>query len=232
MSFLSDIFFPNRCLCCQEFSSALLCAKCIPCLPRRKKWQCPKCQKKTTPLGSTCVACFGTTSLNGIFSATHYKHPTVTRVITAYKYGFSQSLARPLGMFLANTIKENDLPLPDIILSVPLHPRRLRWRGFNQSSLLADIIARKLLPQFPLKVLHTTLKRKRYTPPQAKTDNRKPRFKNLQGAFIFSGSIPAIRDKHIWLVDDVATTGATLTECARVLKRAGAKEVWGIVIAS
>lgn len=202
------------------------------CLPRKKKWHCPRCQEKITPLGSVCVACFGRTPLDGIFSATHYKHPTVTRIIAAYKFEFMQSLAHPLGKFLLDSLSKNDVPLPDFILSVPLHSRRLRWRGFNQSELLARQVAKKLLPSVPLDYFSDVLVRSRATIPQAKIDNRKKRLQNLKGAFIFSGNLSLLQNKRVWLIDDVATTGATLTECARLLKRLGAKEVWGIVIAS
>lgn len=226
------ILFPSMCLCCGKHSSIPLCTQCITCLPHKKTWHCPRCQKKITPLGATCTECFGKTPLDGVFSAAPYKHPLINRIITAYKYGLAQSLAQPLSAFLLDTLRKNDIPLPDTVLSVPLHSRRLRWRGFNQSSLLATHVAQKLLPQISLEISTETLQRNRYTLPQAKISDRKERLRNLHNAFTFFGDATPIKGKRIWLVDDVSTTGSTLIECAHILKKKGAKEVWGIVLAS
>lgn len=231
-SFFLSSLFPSRCLCCTEYASTSLCSQCNDCFPHRKQWQCPYCQKQKTPLGSVCVQCFGKTPLDGIFSATSYKNSSVHRVITAYKYGFTKSLANPLSHFLIESLKNNDLSIPDIILPVPLHTRRLRWRGFNQSDLLAKKIADTLLPNIPISYFPHLLLRNRATSPQAKADNRTLRQKNLANAFFLSSSATPLAGKRIWIVDDVATTGSTLTECARILKEKNAREVWGIVVAS
>jgi len=129
---------------------------------------------------------------------------------------------------------KNNLPLPDLILPIPLHPRRLRWRGFNQSELLADHIAQNLTPGFPLPVLSDFIIRTRYTKPQMKIKDYKERQKNIKGIFSLNtrNSLnPKLLDKTILLVDDIATTGATLFECGKMLKQNGAKEVFGTVIA-
>lgn len=230
MSLLS-LLFPEHCVCCGEYNDTPLCDACVPCLPLTAKHPCPLCQKHTTRSGELCNACYGKTPLDGVFSATPYRHELVSRVLLSYKYKFARSLHFPLSALLAKSLLQSELPLPDILLPVPLHARRLRWRGFNQSTLLANALASLLLPNMPLPVLENTLLRIRATLPQAKTENRKTRIRNLKNAFAFFGDPSLVSGKRIWLVDDVATTNATLTECARVLKKKGAKEVWGIVVA-
>ena len=137
-----------------------------------------------------------------------------------------------LGGWLAEKIVEADLLLPDYCIPVPLHPRRRRFRGFNQSALLAHTLANTLTPGLDMPVLEDCLLRTRFTKPQIKTKSREERLGNLKGAFAFTDeSIPLIQNKMLWLIDDVATTGTTLEECAMVLKKAGAKKVFGIVLA-
>lgn len=113
---------------------------------------------------------------------------------------------------------------PDIVVPVPLHRRRLIWRGFNQSTELARAISRQL----GAKVRNKALVRTRHTPPQTRLD-RAGRLANIKDAF--AANTDLVRDKRVLLVDDVFTTGATLRECARTLKRAGASHVDVLVLA-
>ena len=110
-----------------------------------------------------------------------------------------------------------------IIIPVPLHKKRLRWRGFNQAELLAKSIANK----FNLKI-YNSLIRAKHKKAQAKLDE-KHRIQNIKDCFIWTGD--NLNQQNIILVDDVATTCSTLNECARILKNNGAREVWGLVIA-
>jgi len=115
-------------------------------------------------------------------------------------------------------------PPPASIVPVPLHPRRLRERGFNPAALLARSIAREWRLRFDA----TLLLRVRDTPSQTGLD-RRARRANVRGAFQVRPAAGAPR--VIWLVDDVVTTGSTLVECARALRRVGAREVVAICIA-
>jgi ComF family protein len=151
------------------------------------------------------------------------------RLVHLYKYGFIRSLAEPLGIILAQQLEKSALPLPDIALAVPLHPRRLRFRGFNQSELLLQATAKHAL--FPLTVPEGILLRTRYTKPQQKTRHKQERLENLVDAFTIT-NVASIKGKTVWLFDDVATTHSTLLACATVLKHAGAKHVYGVVVAS
>lgn len=226
-----DTLFPISCLGCGA-PDEYLCTICLETFPRRLRQRCPTCLKATTPRGEACFACGGKNSLDGLFAASHYRDPLVSTSIHTYKYRFIPSLATPLGIWLGERIAEIDLPLPDLYIPVPLHPRRLRFRGFNQSALLADMLAETLTPGSVLPVLKDCLLRARYTRPQMKTHSREERCGNLKNAFALAqGRDASVRGKTIWLIDDVATTGTTLEECARVLKDAGAKSVFGIVLA-
>jgi len=109
---------------------------------------------------------------------------------------------------------------------VPLHRRRFNWRGFNQSLLLAKYIGDK----FYLPVREDMILRVKNTKPQTTTKNEEERRKNIDKAFSCPNA-EEMRGKNIILIDDVCTTSATLNECAKELKKAGAKNVWGLVVA-
>jgi ComF family protein len=111
------------------------------------------------------------------------------------------------------------------MMPVPLHPRKLRQRGFNQSLLLARIVN----SVFGMELDFLSLKKTKDTTAQTNL-TRKERRKNVRKAFEFIGNVN-IKDKTIVLVDDVATTGSTLNECARILKRSRCKKVYGLVLA-
>lgn len=230
VSFL-DILFPLFCLGCGTHGE-YLCKQCIESLPRRLKQRCPTCFKKITPHGEVCFDCSYQNALDGLFAGSLYQSPLVSASVHTFKYNFIPSLAQPLGKWLAERVREMDLPLPDYCMPVPLHSRRLRFRGFNQSALLAETFIDTLTPGFDMMLLKNGLLRTRYTKPQMKTHTKEERRGNLKKAFTLTAeSIPLIEGKSIWLIDDVSTTGTTLEECASVLKRAGAKSVFGIVLA-
>lgn len=226
-----DALFPISCLGCGA-PEKFLCETCLKVFPLRLKQRCPTCLKATTPRGEVCFACLGKNSLDGLFAASHYRDALVSESVHTYKYRFIPALAKPLGTWLAEKIIETDLPLPDIYIPVPLHSRRLRFRGFNQSEFLADVLSEKLTPELDLPVLKNCLIRARYTKPQMKTISREERLGNLKDAFVIAKeNAKIIRGKNVWLVDDVATTGITMEECASVLKKHKAKSVFGIVLA-
>ncbi len=144
-----------------------------------------------------------------------YGGPAVD-ALTRFKYGLNPALARSLALMMLPVLEDTEL---DAIVPVPLHPKRLKERGFNQSALLARVLASRLrLPYHP-----TVLKRIKDTVAQAGL-SRTARLANLKGAFL----VPrprAIRDKRLLLVDDVVTTTATIREASATLCRAGAATV-------
>ena len=191
---------------------------------------CPICEKMITPDGQTCLACKKKSSLDGMVVAASYSQFQISKAVHLFKYRFVDDLHVPLGNLFVNVLRKTELPLPNIITPVPLHKRRLRWRGFNQSALLAKHLADNLLPQNKISFDENILIRNRYTSPQMKIKDHISRKQNIAGAFSLSPNAE-IKNKTVLLVDDIATTGSTLFECAKILKEAGASEVFAIVIA-
>lgn len=228
---LIDTLFPMLCLGCGSEGS-YLCERCLARVPEMENQACPICHKPYQAAGVTCRKCSPHTALSGLLVAAPYRARLVERVIHTFKYRFIESLAAPLAIIVGQAIARAPLPLPDFLIPVPLHPRRLRFRGFNQAELLAKAIASDLAPGLGITVTTGVLERCRFTKPQMQTRSAEERRMNLTNAFqIQAANRTLLAGKSIWLIDDVATTGTTLEECAKTLKAAGAKSVWGIVIA-
>lgn len=226
-----DLFFPLRCFGC-ETEGALVCPTCLEAIPEREYQECPVCRKPYQKNGATCRDCRKLTALDGLFIARPYRHRLLQKLVFALKYRFIATAAEPLGQLLAESVSHHPFPLPELIIPVPLHPRRLRFRGFNQAEVLARKLMSLLLPGSPVPIRTDLLKRVRFTKPQMKTDSKPERLANLSDAFVVTlETAGPLVGKAIWLIDDVATTGTTFDECARTLKAAGAKTVWGVVVA-
>ncbi|HMS83502.1 MAG TPA: ComF family protein [Nitrospira sp.] len=149
--------------------------------------------------------------------------PPLQDAIRLLKYRNKASLARPLANLMLSSLPQLDAV--DLIIPVPLHHERLCHRGFNQALLLADPIGRHL----NISISYTNLVRTTSTPPQTSL-SRKTRLKNLRQAFMVRH--PAqIQDKRILLVDDVFTTGTTVNECAKTLRRSGSADVFVLTLA-
>ena len=153
--------------------------------------------------------------------------------IRLLKYERAEAVARPLGLLLARVMKkmaEQGMARDVTVIAVPLHPRKQRQRGYNQSVLLADEAVRSLRTEgWPLKVEHAAMIRTRSTDSQFGLSPRERRL-NLRGAFIVRDP-QAVSGREVLLVDDIYTTGATARECARVLRQAGATKVWAATVA-
>ena len=140
-----DILFPITCISCGK-EDEWICQDCLSNIFIKNEHVCGICEKVITPDGKTCLACKKKSALGALITAVSYKNPTVAQAVHFYKYRFIPDLHIQLGNLMIKAIQKTDLPLPDIIIPIPLHPRRLRWRGFNQSALLAKHISLKLLP--------------------------------------------------------------------------------------
>ena len=148
---------------------------------------------------------------------------TVRQAILQFKYRHIKAMAAPLGQLLSEFLHSHPVQ-GDILTPVPLHPKRLRQRGYNQASLLA-----KELGQLAgLPVVEGPLVRVRDTVSQARTASATERRLNVQDAFTCN---QGLEGERVLLIDDVCTTGATLDACAIALKAAGASSVWGLTVA-
>ena len=190
-------------------------------MPRVMPPLCPLCgrpQASSIPC-SRCVS--WTAEIDGIRSPFRFEG-IVRQAIYKLKYGNLRALAAPLAQMLYPYIIENPVP-GDVLVPVPLHHKRLRERGYNQSALLS----RKLSELTGLPLITDHLIRERDTHPQALTETASQRQSNVADAFCSR----ELRDREVLLIDDVATSGATLNACAAALKAAGATSVWGLVLA-
>jgi len=226
-----DTLFPISCISCNK-TNDWLCSTCLNKIPLKSEQVCPYCEKAITPNGYTCFECKEKYSLNGLLVTSSYQDKTISKAIHLYKYRFIEDLSCALGDIILRSIQNSDLPLPDMIIPIPLHKRRLRWRGFNQSELLAKYVSEKITPGFPIALENNLLERFRFTHPQMEIKNNFARKKNIENAFkIPKDKLKLVKNKRILLVDDVTTTGATIFECAKTLKKSGASEVFGVVVA-
>ena len=218
---LLDLVFPLRCLRCGREGS-LICPICCQHLPGVDLSICRYCG---IPLkqGNLCASCAGhPLSINGIRSQFLFEG-TIRQAVHQLKYKHLKAAAGPLGEQLAKFLRSQPLPA-DILIPVPLHPKRLRQRGYNQSSLIAVELSR--LSGLP--VADEVLLRQRDTAPQARTASAAERRNNVHGAFTCCRDLD---NKRVLLIDDVCTTGATLDACATALRAAGAGSVWGLTVA-
>lgn len=223
-----DLIAPRRCTCCGAFDS-WLCDACAAHLRHDGVHVCHACKKTPTTYGELCTHCRGSVPLRSICIATDSDSALIHTLVHRYKYQFIDELAAPLAQTLVRSAQSSDLPIPDVVMPVPLHRRRLRWRGFNQSALLAQRVADTLLPSMLTPYRDDLLVRTRYTTPQVERGSRSARLNNLKNAFAVAGP-DAVRGKRILIIDDIATTGTTLVECAQALKAAGAKSVDALVL--
>jgi ComF family protein len=230
---LANFIYPPHCAACARRlpadSRRRVCSKCTASIDRLHEPLCGSCglpidDRDLSERGGWCRACvespphFSAARAVARYKASDEERSTIGSIIRRHKYGRDQSLGRALVECLGD-------PLPlagnhyDLVIPVPLHRRRLRWRGFNQAAILADAVARRL--QHPLDV--STLIRVRSTDPQTARD-RKERHRNVRDAFAVRA--PAhLASRMVLLIDDVMTTGATADECARTLLEAGARRV-------
>ena len=171
-----------------------------------------------------CPSCVSwRAELDGIRSPFRFDG-VIRQAILEMKYRNLRALAPTLAQLLSDYLMADPIP-GEVLVPVPLHPKRLRERGYNQSSLMA----RELGKLTKLPVVEDCLVRERYTPPQARTATVSERQSNVAHAFICRDQ--RLRDKQVLLIDDVSTSGATLDACAAALKATFAKSVWGLTLA-
>lgn len=225
-TFVLDTLFPITCITCQTEGS-LICVVCKLKLSKVENQNCIAC-KKPTPFGLTHQHCLTPHGAEGLISFYNYKDEKVAKIIITGKYYFIPKTFEILGKIISEKIKKdfpNILENKNLILSaVPLHSSRKRWRGFNQAEVLCQAISTELNIPFM-----ETLLRHKITRTQ-KDLKKEQRVQNVSQAFKFKPKAE-ILNKTVLLVDDVTTTGATLLEAAKVLKRNYAKKVYCLTVA-
>jgi ComF family protein len=216
-----DLLLPPRCGGCRSIGS-WLCNHCRGRIRRLQEPLCGRCGAEVESARSDCGCRLRLRSLSRLRSAVAYDGP-VEHAIHRFKYQGWRRLAAPLALLLVERLVIEGLAASWAV-AVPLHPERLRKRGFNQSELLAG----ELRARMELEAPPGRLVRARATPPQVGHD-RLWRQQNVRGAFVWHGA--ALNGRSILIVDDVATTGATLDACAAALKAGGSGPVIGVAVA-
>ena len=220
------------------FIQFCLPATCIFCLHQTGSDQniCPSCRQSLPILTHSCVQCArhlegeprhlicgvclkNPPPFDKTFALFSYAPPIISLVLNL-KFHRQLSHAKLLGALLTEQMQNKwyaGHPLPDVIIPIPLHRKRLRERGFNQALEIARPIARAL--KIPIDYKQT--KRIRHTAPQTELD-AKERQKNVQNAFAVTQDY---KDAHLLVIDDVITTGSTITSFCELLKKQGAKQI-------
>lgn len=229
-----DFLLPTRCSYCrsrlQGSSYPFICSACWSDFSILTPPICPRCGRPfESPVAlewspaHECSGCrLDPPAFDQSLSIGQFEGP-LREAVHVFKYRPCRSLGRPLGTWMATNVRP--ISGMDIVIPVPLHKSRLRQRGFNQALLLADVVAR--LHSIPLS--YDNLQRIRPTRPQVEL-SKEERIKNVVGAFDLRRPLDVV-GKKVLLVDDVFTTGATMNECASILKQAGAEFVACLTIA-
>jgi competence protein ComFC len=228
---IGSLFYPAICAVCRApvTRKDYICQICLNKAQRIVPPFCAKCSEPFTGAIEgefTCGNCARRTLAFDAAVSAYRSRGVVRFIILQFKYNRQLHLRHPIADWLLEAM--NDVRLRasefDLVVAVPLHSARLRHRGFDQAELLARILALKIkLPLCP------ALKRIRYTTTQIAFD-RAERIANLRGAFRLRKKI-SVRGLRVLLVDDILTTGSTLSECARVLREAGAQSIYALTAA-
>ncbi len=221
-----SFFLPRTCFCCGADlkTKHLLCPSCVEKIESVKGLICERCGMPLKSGGKYCYNCRGSKAAkykcSFIRSALKFNEPT-RALIHAFKYEGYVNIAPYFAELMYNTYRKNAVYFEAAFLvPVPIYKRRQRKRGFNQ----AEVLAKHLSKICSIPVLNA-LVRVKNTASQTKL-TREQRKENIENAFVLAkGMEDKIKKEAIILIDDVCTTGATLEECARVLKEAGAREV-------
>ena len=217
-----DLLFPKWCVGCGK-EGDFICEDCRRSLLRIMPPVCPKCGKPQSS-GILCSSCVSwRAEIDGIRSPFRFDG-VIRQAIYHLKYRNLRALTTPLAELLNDYLITNPIPR-EVLVPVPLHHKRLRERGYNQSSLLAH----KLGKLANLPVVDDCLSRERHSPPQARASTVNERRSNVAQAFTCRDH--RLENKQVLLIDDVSTSGATLNACASALKASGVSSVWGLVLA-
>lgn len=199
--------------------------KCFLCGKRKEVIICEKCLVRINRLENYRIIDIKNKNLTRLIYFFKYEK-IIRKLILQFKFGDKPYLSKVFGKIIIKNKKFCEkMKFYDIILSVPMHKDKIKARGYNQTELLAIEIANNFDIKYEKEVFIKTLNTRMQS---SLTGNE--RYENIKNAFKVLNR-EKIKDKKIILIDDIYTTGATLEECAKVLKKAGAKEVCGVVIA-
>ncbi len=212
---LFDILFPEHCLGCGKFGTPI-CTKCLDIVPRS-----------------------GATELSYTHAVFSYKHPYINKLIWEMKYSGNKRIARVFGRYVSELIAQDILDAQYfessyIVVPVPLSKKKQRIRGYNQATWIAEEALNYLDPSIRKRIAYKPecIERHHKEKSQAKTKHREERLSQIEGAFYVPDKIkPFLKNKNIILIDDVTTSGSTLSEIEQLLQKVGTKQVIAYTIA-
>lgn len=215
-----DLLFPLECFGCHK-EGTVLCPSCLTGVTRLNPPYCRLCAQPGQ--SSPCVSCRENPLDADAIRAPFLLSGAIQEGVHALKYRNLRAAAPRLGGLLGEFLASSRIP-GDVLVPVPLHSSRQRQRGYNQSELLA----REVSKTCSIKMDNGLLTRNRNTLPQVGSAGRVERRRNVEGSF--QARID-VRGAAVIVIDDVATTGSTISACASALKSEGAASVWGLVLA-
>ncbi len=217
-----DILFPPICLSCKNLLLETeikdkICTKCLESIQIYSSFFCPKCKSRIPNEEKSCHK-----EIKFLLApVTDYQNSAVKNLIWFLKYHKWQSIIKIIKPVIESYLDILNYDFKNfIIIPIPLHSDRLQERSFNQSELIAEIISRKI----GISLNKDNLKRTKSTKNQAELKNINERIANIENCFALSNP-KEINNKNIILVDDVFTSGSTMSEAVKILKQAGAKKI-------
>ena len=239
-----DILFPPICLSCRNLLLDLekenkICQKCLDSIQIYSSFFCPKCKSRVPDAEKSCHK-----EVKFLLApAADYQNQAVKNLIWFLKYHKWQGVMKIIEPIINRYLDVLNSDFKDfIVIPIPLHPDRLKERGFNQSELIAEIFSNSsaklttrktngsATPAINCHLMTNNLKRIKHTKNQAELKNINERIKNIENCFVLTNP-KEIENKNIVLVDDVFTTGSTMNEAVKILKQAGAKKIIAFVFA-
>lgn len=221
-----DLIFPKACIGCGK-EGTYICSNCVTKV-RLAKPICPYCEKSSID-GVTHARCLRKFGLDGLVSVWEYEG-VIRRAVLALKYRYSTEVGKELSDLFVSAMKSQNtkylIPDTGLVVPIPLYWYRQNARGFNQAIEIGKAVAAQMGWKFVSDLL--VKKRSTFSQVELKGDERR---QNLKDVFAINLDSNLELPDSILLFDDVFTTGSTLKEATKVLKRAGAKKAWGLTIA-
>ncbi|OGY39350.1 MAG: hypothetical protein A2418_01635 [Candidatus Brennerbacteria bacterium RIFOXYC1_FULL_41_11] len=235
---LLDFFFPVSCFFCHQPKNkntnpaGVICVDCEAKIDLNAWIFCPICNKKITTERTKTDGCEKhRTVICGLGAAANYNDPYLKPLILRYKYDFHEKFGDIFSDILFRYFEnlKNQLGIEKnenwVVTFIPLSAKKERWRGFNQSKIIAKKFAQKTGLNFI-----TTLRRKNTQISQAHLKSKEKRLQNIKESFQIDPDI-TVKNLNVILIDDVCATGATLLEAGKILKKNGVKNIFGLVLA-
>lgn len=230
LEFVADTLFPKQCYQCKQADTYLCKQCCVAILKHTPETVCPHCLKRV-PFGELEKQCYNNFLVNKLFIATTYQNQCVKKMFRDFKYRRAKALANPLATFLSAWLNaHNHIQFQKnnaVVVPVPSHKSREKDRGFHP----ATEVAQQLANAYNLPLATNIVHKHKNIGFQTHIKNAQQRRKNVEGCFTLTPQAKNAKAKTILLVDDIITTGSTIRECAKTLRKTRPKEIIALAVA-